>query len=358
MSKVTYDHKRAVFYRALRKDINAYFVKNKINKTGSWRLYSKTIILLSAAFILYFVLMFAPISGGIAILSTVLLGLCLTFIGFNVMHDACHGSYSKNKRVNELLGYTLNLIGANSFLWKHKHNVLHHTYTNVDGKDDDIAQSPFIRMCSSQKWVKAHRIQHFYLPLLYASSVLYWILWQDFFKYFKKETNHSKLPDMSLKEHLVFWGSKALYAFVYVVFPIMVHGWVNWLIGFAILNVIMGLGTALVFQLAHVVEETEFVYAGVEDEVIIENEWAVHQIKTTANFAPGNKFLTYILGGLNYQVEHHLFPQISHIHYPKISEIVKRKCEEFELPYLSKPTFLNALSSHFKLIKYLGTHPQ
>lgn len=357
MSKVTYKHNRASFYRALRKDINAYFLEKNIDKKGNWRLYSKTIILLTSSFLLYALIMFVPMPGVLSIFLIILLGIALTLVGFNVMHDACHGSYSKSKKLNETLGYTLNLIGANSFLWKHKHNVLHHTYTNVDGKDDDIAQSPFLRMCSTQKWTPAHKIQHIYLPFLYAGSISYWFLWQDFFKYFSKKTHNSGLPKMSRKEHIVFWVSKAFYGFAYIALPIMLHGWADWLIAYAILNAIMGLGTSIVFQLAHVVEETSFVYVGIEDDVVIENEWAVHQIKTTANFSPGNKFLTYILGGLNYQVEHHLFPQISHIHYPYLSKIVKKKCKEFDIPYLSSPTFFKALSSHFKLIKQMGATP-
>lgn len=354
MPKVSYRHNHVSFYRNLRKDINAYFKDNNIKKTGNINLYIKTAIFLTAAFLLYFLLMFVEIPTVLQLSLVVLLGITLTLIGFNVMHDACHGSYSKNKRVNEILGYSLNLIGANKFLWKHKHNVLHHTYTNVDGKDDDIAQSPFIRMCRTQKWVPAHKIQHLYLPFLYAGSIFYWILWQDFYKYFAQKTNTTKLPEMSYKEHIVFWVSKLFYALVYIVFPIMLHGWLAWLVAFVILNVIMGLGTSIVFQLAHVVEETEFSFVGEADDVVIENEWAVHQIKTTADFSPGNKFITYILGGLNYQVEHHLFPQICHVHYPAISAIVKEKCREFELPYLSCPTFVSALSSHFKLIKELG----
>ncbi len=357
MPRVTYNNKQAIFYPALKKEINAYFLEKNIKKTGSRPLYVKTIILLTLSLLLYGLLLFVPMPGILGILLSGLLGFSLALVGFNVMHDACHGSYSGNKKVNEILGYTLNLIGANNFLWKHKHNIIHHTYTNVDGKDDDIAKSPFIRMCSTQKWVSFHRIQHLYLPFLYAVSSLYWILWQDFFKYFTQKTYTSKLPEMSRKEHRIFWISKACYVFFYIALPIMIHGWLDWLIAFLILNIVLGLATSIVFQLAHVVEETEFVYVGIDDAVVIENEWAVHQVKTTANFSPGNKVATYLLGGLNYQVEHHLFPRICHIHYPFISEIVRKKCEEFNLPYLSTPSFFKALSSHFKLIKRLGLNP-
>ena len=356
MPKVTYNNKQAIFFPALKKEIDAYFAEHNLQKTGTWRLFSKTIILLAASVMLYCLVMFVPMHAALAIVLCGLLGFTLALIGFNVMHDACHGSYSTNKNVNEILGYTLNLIGGNSFLWKQKHNILHHTYTNVDGKDDDIAKSPFIRMCSTQKWVAAHRAQHIYLPFLYAISSLFWILWQDFYKYFTKRVYTSKLQTMSRKDHIIFWVSKAIYLVIYVALPILFHGWLAWLAGFVTLNIILGLTTSIVFQLAHVVEETEFVYVGIDDSIVIENEWAVHQIKTTANFSPGSAVITYLSGGLNYQVEHHLFPRISHIHYPSISKIVRQKCEEFNLPYLSMPTFTKALSSHFRLIRRLGLH--
>lgn len=357
MPRVTYNNKNAIFFPELKKDVEAYFQQNQLRKTGNWNLYSKTIILLTLSVLIYCTLLFIPMQWSVALILCAFFGFVLALIGFNVMHDACHGCYSSKKNVNELFGYTLNLIGGNSFIWKQKHNIIHHTYTNVDGMDDDIAKSPFIRMCRTQKWTPMHKVQHLYLSFLYAVSTLFWILWQDFYKYFSKKVYTSKLPEMSRKEHLIFWASKVLYVLLYIVLPIVFHGWEAWLVAFLVLNAVMGLATTIVFQLAHVVEETEFSYVGLNDTTTIENEWAVHQIKTTANFSPKNKMVTYLVGGLNFQIEHHLFPRISHVHYPSISKIVKKKCKEFNLPYLSKPSFFNALRSHFRLIRQLGLRP-
>lgn len=357
MPKVTYNNKQAAFFPALKHAVEVYFQENNIRKTGNRRLFFKTAILITSAILVYCLLLFVAMPAILGLVLSGLLGLILALIGFNVMHDACHGSYSSNSKVNEILGYTLNLIGGNSFIWKQKHNIIHHTYTNVDGMDDDIAKSPFVRMCSTQKWSYVHKAQHIYLPLLYAVSTLFWMLWQDFKRYFSKKVYTSKLQKMDTKEHIIFFASKILYIIFYIILPIVLLGWLNWLVGFLILNAIMGLTTAFVFQLAHVVEETEFAYVGINDSVVIENEWAVHQVKTTANFSPRNKLITYFFGGLNYQVEHHLFPKISHVHYPAISDIVRMKCAEFNLKYLSTPSFFKALSSHFRLIKQMGMHP-
>jgi linoleoyl-CoA desaturase len=179
----------------------------------------------------------------------------------------------------------------------------------------------------------------------------------DFNKYFKRKIVSTPLQKMSLKEHFVFWISKVLYVFFYILIPVYFVGWGPWAIGFAVMHIAMGFTLAIVFQLAHVVEQTEFELAKA-DPKIIENEWAVHQVKTTANFAPHNKIVSWFVGGLNYQIEHHLFPRVSHVHYPAISKIVKKTCAKFNLPYNEYPTMIGAIVSHFRMMRLLGKRPE
>ena len=357
MSKVIFNNKNAVFFQSLKSAIDGYFKENDLKKTGNIKLYSKTIILFAACIGLYL----TAICFSLPVITTILVGCVLgvlcACIGFNVMHDANHGSYSSKKWVNDTLGLTLNALGGNSFIWRHKHNIIHHTYPNVDGIDDDIAKSPFIRMCSSQRWVPMHRIQHIYTPVLYAISSMIWILFQDFEKYFKRKVHNTELQKMNTSDHVIFWISKILYIFFYIVLPILLTGWQQGLVFFISLHIGQGFTLAIVFQLAHVVEETEFSFAPLGETTVIENEWAIHQLKTTSNFSPKSKIITWFAGGLNYQVEHHLFPRISHIHYPAMSKIVKEKCEEFNIPYNCIPTFNGAVVSHFRFIKLLGRKP-
>jgi linoleoyl-CoA desaturase len=357
MPKVTYNNKNAVFYPALKKAVEQYFTQNNLKKTGNWKLYTKTIVLFSIAIVTYLSLLLVPMSLGIAIVLSAFFGVILAGIGFDVMHDACHGSYSEKKWVNELLGLTLNALGGNAFFWKQKHNIIHHTYTNVDGVDDDIAKSPMIRMCSTQKWVPAHKYQHIYLPFLYMLGSIFWIFIQDPVKYFTRKVYTTPLPKMSTKEHIIFWVSKILYVGFYMALPVYLFGWLPWLVCFLTMHFAMGFTLSIVFQLAHVVEETEFTYVDASDYKHIENEWAIHQVKTTANFSPRNKFITWFVGGLNFQVEHHLFPRISHIHYPAISKIVAETCAEFNVTYNSIPHMMTAVQSHFRFIKELGKRP-
>lgn len=356
MPKVSFNNKQNSFAQSLKTKVDQYFSEKQIKKTGNLELYLKTAILIPAALLIYVLLLTVNIPGGVQVLLAGLLGAILASIGFNVMHDACHGSYSQRKWVNELLGLSLNALGGNAFIWKFKHNILHHTYTNVDGMDDDIAKSPLMRQCRSQKWVPAHRYQHIYVVLVYAISSFAWVFIMDFNKYLKQKVYTTPLQKMSLQDHVIFWLSKVLYLIFYVAIPVYLVGWGPWALGFTAMHLVMGLTLALVFQLAHVVEHTEF--EATHGEVTkIENAWAEHQVRTTANFAPDNLFVNWFVGGLNYQVEHHLFPRISHVHYPALSKIVQETCQEHGLPYYTYPTMTASMISHFRMMKALGEKP-
>jgi linoleoyl-CoA desaturase len=238
-------------------------------------------------------------------------------------------------------------------LWKLKHNIIHHTYTNIDGVDDDINNMPFLRQCASQPLKPMHKFQSAYMFLLYGFTSLF-MFFMDYIKYFSKKVYTTPLKSMDFSEHLMFWVGKIFFIVFYIALPIGLIGWKWWLVGFLISQFTLGLTLAIVFQLAHVVEHAEFDAAGV-DPVKIENEWAIHQVKTTANFAFSNKLVTWFVGGLNYQIEHHLFPRISHIHYPAISKIVKETCEKFDLNYIYFPTTRSAIVSHVRFMHTMGT---
>ena len=357
MPKITFSNRDNEFYQSLKVAVEEYFKKNKIKKTGDWRLYIKTISLIGAAIIMYSALMFVHLTALPALLLCGLLGFTFASIGFSVMHDANHGSYSTKSWLNDSLGLSANAMGASSFFWKQKHNIIHHTYTNVDGLDDDIAKSPIIRQCETQKWVPAHKVQHLYLIPIYALSSIFWIFFMDFTKYFTRKIYTTDAWKMTAKNKLIFWLTKAGYLIFYIVLPIIKWGFLPWLAGFFLLHAVMGLTLSLVFQLAHVVEITEFESVALDETKHIETAWAEYELKTTANFAMNNKFISWFVGGLNYQIEHHLFPKVSHVHYPAISKIVEQKCKEFNLPYNQYPTMSGALASHLRLMKFLGKKP-
>src|SRR5882724_5152275 len=353
MPKITFNNSNRLFFQSVKHSVDAYFKSTRLSKTGNWKLYLKALILIPAAIAIYIFLVSGKYGWLGGILFSALFGFTLVCIAFNIMHDACHSSYSSKKWVNEFMGLTMNALGSNAFIWKIKHNIIHHTYTNIDGIDDDIASGRLLRLCATQKWMPIHRFQGFYMFPLYAGSTLLWMFGTDFYKYFSRKIHTTKISKIPLREHLIFWISKLVNIFVYAIVPIYLLGWQPWLVGFLIVHITMGVTLSIVFQLAHVVEKTSFESVA-ENHQVIASEWAIHEVRTTADFAPQNKVISWLIGGLNFQIEHHLFPQICHIHYPALSKIVRQQCELFGLPYNYYPTMRQAIYSHVRIMNKLG----
>lgn len=341
------------FHGELKRRISEYFSSTGKSSTGNFQLFFKAIILtLSFAFVYIHLIFYTPVFW-LALLECILLGGLTAAIGFNVMHDGAHGSFSRYAWVNKFAGLSLNFLGANVFMWNTKHNVIHHAYTNVDGIDDDIDAGIFLRLCETQKKYKMHRFQHYYFWAAYSLLYLYWIFFTDYKKYFSKKIGNIPLKKMSLKEHISFWSFKMLHMFMFVVLPIIMVGFSSWLIGFLVYALFAGFVLSIVFQLAHTVEGTHFPQANPITNKL-EDDWAVHQLKTTANFATRNKLISWLVGGLNFQIEHHLFPKISHVHYPAISKIIREACAEYGIQYIEYPRLRYAVASHVNYLKWVG----
>jgi linoleoyl-CoA desaturase len=336
----------------LTRRVNEYFFTNNLKKEGNIYLFLKTIILLTTAIAHYYLLVFFPIPIWLKLILCVSFGFNIAFIGFNVMHDGAHGSYSKKKWINSLMGYSLNIMGGNKYIWKAKHNDNHHRSTNIDGIDDDIDIKPFIRIHPDDPKRWYHRYQHVYWVFLYSLTYLAWVAYQDFEKYFSGKIANFPFKKMSTREHLIFWFSKILYAFVFIVLPIMKVGLLYTLIGYLIFAIVCGFVIAVVFQLAHVMPDV--IFPNPDDKNRINSEWILHQFSTTADFAPDNKIITWCIGGLNFQIEHHLFQRISHIHYPNIRKIVRDFCKDYNINYIVYPTMLSAVVAHVSFLKKMG----
>lgn len=353
-SSVKFNTANTLFSRSLKKGVNEYFSGSNKKKTGGNALGVKAVILLVSLVSLYVYLVFFSPYWLFAILLCGVLGVNLALIGFNIMHDAGHDTFSSSKRLNSIFSYSLNLLGGNIYLWKLKHNIAHHTYTNIEGEDYDI-EVKFMRLHEDQPFKAHHRYQKYYFIILYGISYIAWIFYQDFEKYFRKKlSKSSETFRVPVKEKLIFWISKVVNLLVLIIIPVYSLGWMAALAGLLIAGMACGLCLAVVFQLAHVVTETEFKTKGSASS--IENEWMVHQLNSTANFATKNKVLTWLLGGLNFQVEHHLFPRISHVHYPEISKIVRKTCKEHGIIYNEFASFGNAFRSHFAVIKQMSAN--
>ncbi len=341
------------FHMALKQRVNQYFTDRKEESTGNKSLIFKAVLLFSCYLFLYANVVFFTPAWWVAIPECILFGILTAVIGFNIMHDGGHGSFSKSKLVNKLAGGSINVLGASAVMWHMKHNIIHHTYTNIDGVDDDLSVGPWLRMAFTQKKRWIHKFQHYYVWFLYLMPYIMLLFVTDFDKYFNKKIGSVPIRKLSTKEHIYFWVAKAIYAFMLIGLPIYLLGFVTWLIGFLCATMVTGFVMIVVFQLAHNVEHTDFPMPA-EPSGKIENEWAIHQVETTANFATHNKLISWLVGGLNFQIEHHLFPKISHVHYPAISKIIRQTCAEFGITYIEYPKMRHAIVSHVAYLKKLG----
>jgi linoleoyl-CoA desaturase len=339
------------FHTELKQRISAYFQEVGTSTTGNYKLFVKAIILVAAFLVVYTNLVFFTPIWPIALLECIVLGGLTASIGFNVMHDGAHGSFSKHPWINKAAGLSLNFLGANVFMWNTKHNVIHHAYTNIDGIDDDIDARPFLRLCESQKYRKMHKYQHIYFWGAYSLLYIYWIFFTDYKKYFTRRVGSLPLKKMNTGDHISFWAFKALHFCMFVIVPIYTIGFLPWLLGFMLYGMFAGVVLSIVFQLAHTVEEAHFPVPILNK---IEDEWAIHQLKTTANFATRNRVISWLVGGLNFQIEHHLFPKISHVHYPAISKIIKQACQDYGVTYIEHRKMRHAVISHVNHLRSLG----
>jgi linoleoyl-CoA desaturase len=348
------------FATTLNKRVNDYFKVNNISRYGDTEMIIKTVIMFLLYFVPYFLVVTNVVTGSLPLLILiVIMGLGLAGIGLSVMHDANHGAYSRKSWVNTVVGFSLNLIGSNAFNWKVQHNVLHHAYTNVHEEDEDISPRGALRLTPHSDWKKMHRYQFIYAWFLYGLMTIVWLFVKDFTRLYKYQKNGMvKAQKANLaKEWTILIATKIFYIGYIFIVPVVFTSLVWWqvVVGIIIMHYIAGFILAIIFQPAHVIEGTE--YPLPDDTRTLENNWAVHQLLTTTNFGNNSRWFSWYVGGLNFQIEHHLFPNICHVHYRKIAGIVKSTAVEFGLPYKTSRTFLSALGGHARLLKQLGNRP-
>jgi linoleoyl-CoA desaturase len=332
------------FFETLRARVDEYFEQNTLSKNSNVGMVVKTIVLL-AGYIVPFILLLAIQPGFfISMILWTVMGISVAGIGMSIMHDANHGSYSKNTKINDWLG----------------HYLLHHTYTNISGVDHDIQDRSVLKLSPHYTVQPFHKFQKYYAFFFYGIITLYWVFAKDFIQlraFAKSGVDRSSLQEQRLMLSKILFD-KFVYLFMILVVPVLFFHIPLWhvLVGFIVMHFFAGLILTVIFQLAHSVEAAD--YPMPNEHGTIENNWAIHQLNTTVNFSPKNKWLSWYVGGLNYQVEHHLFAKICHVHYPAIAPIVEATAREYGIPYLSNHSFGQALASHIKLLEKIGTLPR
>ncbi len=344
----------ALFADEVKARVAEYFQTTGISQKADYRMVLKTVLVLLATFVPYGLILSNRFVPWQMLIFSVVMGIGVAGIGFTIAHDALHGAYSHNPRINRMLGYSFDLMGANGYMWKLTHNVIHHTYTNIHGIDEDLTVSPILRLSpgADRKWY--HRFQHLYALPAYSLATVNWIFMKDYQQFLKRDLGPYKNKKHPRAEIVtLIWTKLFCYAYM-IVIPLIVVDvpWWQFIIGFLAMHLTAGTILGVVFQLAHVVEGIEYPMPDLNGNM--EQAWLYHEMATTANFAQRNKVLSWYIGGLNYQVEHHLFPQVCSIHYPKICGIVRETAEKHGVPYNNFPTLRDAMRSHYQMLKHLG----
>jgi linoleoyl-CoA desaturase len=347
---------RTDFRRELHARVDEYFARAGLAVRAPLAMYRKSAVVIAWAGVSYALLVFFSTEWWQAAICSLSLALAIAALSFNVPHDGSHGSYSRFPALNRAMAFAFDLAGASSYVWHWKHNVLHHGFTNIVGADDDINLAGFGRLAPAQPHRFFHRLQHYYLWALYGLIVLKWQLIDDFRDVIVGKVGQRPIPRPKGFEAVAFAVGKLLWIGVFIAIPLMVHPWQVVLVTYLATVFVLGVVISVVFQLAHCVEEAEFVPPPGPEEVI-QNEWAAHQVETTVNFSPKSRLITWFVGGLNYQIEHHLFPSISHVHYPALAPIVAEVCRKHGVRHYTHPTLLSALASHYGWLREMARPP-
>jgi linoleoyl-CoA desaturase len=344
---------RRNFQKTLNERVDAYLKENHIPARDLPAMYLKTAFMMAWWLVIYLLLLFGEFSPLANLFLLVVWAMAIAGIGFNVMHDANHGGYSNKPIVNKIVGLSAEMLGMSGFRWRTKHNVWHHTYTNIAGYDDDVETFGTMRLTPRAPWKPLYRAQAWYFPIVYGFIAFDFFV-RDFMMAIsgKSDSNHV-YPKMTTEDKITFWVGKLVFVILMFVIPMQGYPWWQVVLAFVIVIFILGLILGVIFQLAHINSAATFPEP-VGSPQHIENEWAIHQVETTADFGQGNRLLSFYIGGLNFQIEHHLMPHICHLNYPRLAPIVRATCEEFGVRYTAYPTWREALACHLSELQFLA----
>ncbi len=317
----------------------------------------KTIVILTLYLVPYVLIISGSFEPRIMLGLCVIMGIGMAGIGFSIAHDALHGAYSSKNWINKTLGLSFDFLGANGYIWKITHNVIHHTYTNIYGQDEDLDIAGFIRLCPHAPYKKIHRIQPYLAFFAYSLATLSWVIFKDFYQFSRSKLGPYENKKHPASEWMTLIVGKLVYYGYFFVLPALILplAWWQLLIGYLVVHLTAGLILGVVFQLAHTVEQTSFPLEN--EQNMIEQSWMIHEMETTADFGRDNKLLSWYIGGLNFQIEHHLFPRVCSIHYPEISPIVEEVAKEYGVPFHAHETLFGAIRSHYRTLKKYSVPP-
>lgn len=355
MTTIRYHHRDAhPFHTQVWARSEAWFKAHGKTRFGGPALYWKTAFWLAAYWGMYALILSKLLPFPAALLAWCGFGFAMLLLSLNIGHDASHGCFSPHRRVNAAFAYVFELIGTSNYLWAIMHNRAHHGYVNLHVNDVAIQTEPLLRLSPDAPHYPWQRWQHLYAIPLYSVSTLFWVLLKDFRFIAKDHIGPFDTRRHPWHQYVQLVGFKILYIGYVVLVPWLWGGipLVQVLVGFVVMHLTMGITLGLTFQTTHAVEETQDPrWLGPD---AIDSTWAIHVLSSTSDFATQSRLLNFLFGGLNCHVAHHLFPNISHVHYPEISKIIEEVARAHGLPYIQNKHMWAAALSHLRYLKRLG----
>jgi linoleoyl-CoA desaturase len=341
------------YQKELRRRVEKLIREQGIQERDCPAMYLKTGVVLLAFALSYVALVLLAQAWWQALPLALLLGFATAQIGFNIQHDGGHRAYSDRPGVNTLLAMTLDKVGGSSYARRWKHAAFHHMYVNVHAHDTDIELGIFGRLAPEQPHRALYRWQQWYLWPLYGVMVIKWHFYDDFRDVLTGRMGVNPFPRPRGWDLVVFMGGKLVFLTLAFGIPLLLHPFWAVALFYAVTVAVTGVVLSVVFQLAHAVEEARFPMPEPGTTRMVE-AWAVHQVGSTVDFAREDRLVSWLVGGLNFQIEHHLFPTLSHVNYPAIAGVVEATCKEYGVPYAANATFSGAVISHFRWLKRMG----
>ena len=341
------------FYKELKRRVDKAFNDKGISIKGNSIMKFKVMMLVVGYLITYTIIILADLNDISNLFLVIILGVLAALIGLNISHDAVHNAIFKRKWINYLFSFTFNFfLGANEYVWRITHNMVHHQFPNVPEMDPDISQTKLLRMSPVDKLKWFHKYQHFYFPIVYLLFGFYLVFIKDFRVIFgMNRLGNKRRMVHPLKEYIILFVTKIIYIGYMIVIPSMVFPFWKVIIAFILMQVILAIIFTIVTAPAHVATSNK--YFTPNSKGIIEENWAVVQLETTTDFSRNSWIANNFFGGGNYQVVHHLFPGICHIHLPWISQIVDKTTLEYGLEY-NHTSLISVLHHHVKMLRAFG----
>ncbi len=342
------------FFNSLNKDVELLIQRNNYLVKARRLLWIKMIFYVSLHLSCYVILYALPHTSLVSfILNYVCIGLSGILLAFNVSHDACHGTFSKSKKVNYWLYHlSFNTQGTNAYLWKVRHTASHHLFPNVDGCDADIDNNPMIRL-SPQHPIRRHqKFQHLYALFIYCIYTLHWFLFKDLLYLTQKKVANLGDKKYPLKEWILFFVWKTVYVFLLLVLPVLMgYPFEKIIIAFFVMHIADSLFFIHSLIATHLCMETQFPRP--DKDGFLPHDYFTHQLATSLDFSPNNLFFNWVFGGFNSHAAHHLYPKLPHTIYPYITPLIEKKAIEFNVQY-NRLTLIKAIKSHYKYLKIMG----